>query len=213
MKIVAIIPIKSQSKRVKNKNFRIVEKKPLYKHLLDKLKKTDFNEIYIDSDSKEIEKYCNTMEYKFIKRLPKLAKDNANGNDLLNYHSSIINADIYFQLFVTAPLLSIKTINKCISILKKTKTKDSILTVNEIYSWFWFNGKPVNYKPKILPRSQDAEPIIQETTGLYGIKRKSLVQRKCRIGFRPIFHKIPSTESVDLDNLKDFDYLKKYLKK
>ena len=108
MKIVAIIPIKSQSKRVKNKNFRIVGKKPLYKHLLDKLKKTDFNEIYIDSDSKEIEKYCNTMEYKFIKRLPKLAKDNANGNDLLNYHSKIIKADIYFQLFVTAPAFKSK---------------------------------------------------------------------------------------------------------
>ena len=34
------------------------------------------------------------------------------------------------------------------------------------------NKKPINYKPKILPRSQDAKPIIQETTGLYGIKRR-----------------------------------------
>ena len=85
MKIVAIIPIKSTSKRVKGKNFRIVGKKPLYKHLLDKLKKTNFDEIYIDSDSVEIKRYCHRMGYKFIKRLPKLAKDNANGNDLLNY--------------------------------------------------------------------------------------------------------------------------------
>jgi len=93
------------------------------------------------------------------------------------------------------------------------KNYDSILTAQSIYSWFWFNGKPVNYKPKVLPRSQDANPIIQETTGLYGIKRKSLIKRKCRIGFKPIFYKIPSTESIDLDNLKDFDYLKKFLKK
>lgn len=213
MKVVAIIPIKKNSKRVKKKNFRIINSKKLYQYLLEKLRYCHFDEIYIDSDSSEIEKYSKKKGFKFIKRKSYLSKDNANGNDLLNYHSSIINADIYFQLFVTAPLLSIKTINKCISILKKAKTKDSILTVNEIYSWFWFNGKPINYKPKILPRSQDAEPIIQETTGLYGIKRKSLIQRKCRIGFKPIFHKIPSTESVDLDNLKDFDYLKKYLKK
>ena len=65
-----------------------------------------------------IKKYCNSKGYKFIDRLPSLSKDNANGNDLLNYHAKKINVDIYFQLFVTAPLLSIKTINKCIKTLK-----------------------------------------------------------------------------------------------
>ena len=37
-----------------------------------------------------------------------------------------------------------------------------------------FKKKPVNYNPKVLPRSQDAVPIIQESTGLYGIKSKTL---------------------------------------
>ena len=171
MKTVAIIPIKSVSRRVKGKNFKKVAGKPLYRYLLEKLHHCNFDEIYIDSDSSEIENYAKKYGFNFIKRKPYLARDNANGNDLLNYHSKIITADIYFQLFVTAPLLSVKTINKCISALKKSKKKDSILTVLKIYSWFWFNEKPINYKPKILPRSQDAKPIIQESTGLYGIKR------------------------------------------
>ena len=51
MKIVAIIPIKSKSKRVKNKNFKIINKKPLYHFLLSKLKRCNFDEIFIDSDS------------------------------------------------------------------------------------------------------------------------------------------------------------------
>ena len=213
MKTVAIIPIKSVSRRVKGKNFKKVAGKPLYRHLLDKLSKCNFDEIFIDSDSKEIENYCKKKNYSFIKRKPELSKDNANGNDLLNYHHKIITADIYFQLFVTAPLLSVKTINKCISALKKSKKKDSILTVLKIYSWFWFNEKPINYKPKILPRSQDAKPIIQESTGLYGIKKEALKKFKCRIGSKPIFYNIPQHESVDLDNLKDFEYLKRILKK
>ena len=71
----------------------------------------------------------------------------------------------------------------------------------------------LNYKPKVLPRSQDAKPIIQETTGLYGIKKKSLLKTKCRIGLRPIFYNIPHYESADLDNLKDLEYLKRVLKK
>ena len=92
MKIVAIIPIKSKSERVKNKNFKKVNGKPLYKFLLEKLKRCNFDEIYIDSDSKEIKKYCIKNNYKFIQRLPKLSKNDANGNDLLNYHSKIIQA-------------------------------------------------------------------------------------------------------------------------
>ena len=36
MKVVAIVPIKKISKRVKSKNFKKVWGKPLYKFLLDK---------------------------------------------------------------------------------------------------------------------------------------------------------------------------------
>lgn len=213
MKVVAIIPIKSKSKRVKRKNFRVVGGKPLYKHLLGKLKNTTFDEIYVDSDSAEIQRYCYKNGYNFIKRLPYLAKDNANGNDLLNYHKSIIKADIYFQLFITSPLLKVKTINQCIKFLKNNKKYDSILTTKSIYSWFWFKKKPVNYNPQILPRSQDAFPIVNETTGLYGIKRKALEKNKCRIGKKPFFFEVSDEECIDLDNNKDFKYFEFILKK
>ena len=148
-----------------------------------------------------------------MERLPHLAKDNANGNDLLNYHMRIIKADIYFQIFITAPLLKVKTINNCINIMKKSKRHDSILTSKSIYSWFWFKNKPVNYIPKTLPRSQDAMPIVCETTGLYGIKRNSLKNYKCRIGKTPLFYEVEDQEAIDLDNYKDFEYLEYYVRK
>lgn len=210
-KTVAIIPIKSVSKRVKGKNFKIIKGKPLYRHLLDKLEYTNFDEIFIDSDSLEIKEYCKKKKYNFISRLKKLSKDNANGNDLINFHSKIISADYYFQLFVTAPLLSVKSINSCISILKNRRNIDSILTTKKIYSWFWFKKKPINYNPKILPRSQDALPVIQETTGLYGIKKKILVRNKCRIGKKPFFYEVSDRESLDIDNVEDLNYLKKII--
>lgn len=211
MKTVAIIPIKSISKRIKSKNFKVIKRKKLYRFLLDKLKKCNFDEVYIDSDSKELEKYCKNNKFNFIKRLPHLALDSANGNDLLNYHAKVIDADYYFQLFITAPLLSVNTINKCIKILHDNKKIDSILTVKKIYSWFWFGNKPVNYNPKILPRSQDAKPIIQESTGLYGIKKAVLEKGKCRIGKKPYFYEIPAKEAIDLDTEEDFEILKRYI--
>ena len=212
MKIVAIIPIKRTSKRVKGKNFKKINGKPLYKFLLEKLKKTKFDEIYIDSDSRTIKNYCIKNNFLFIDRLNYLKKDTANGNDLLNYHRSIINADIYFQLFVTSPLLKTSTINKCIDLLKNSRSNDSILTSKNLYSFYWFKKKPINYKPKILPRSQDLNPITVETTGLYGIKRSALLKYKCRIGIKPIFFEVSDEESLDIDNSKDLQFLRYHVK-
>ena len=44
------------------------------------------------------------------------------------------------------------------------------MTVRSLYTWFWFNNRAINYDPRILPRSQDAKPVVVETTALYGIK-------------------------------------------
>ena len=114
LKVIAVIPIKSISRRIRRKNFRAVKSQPLYAHFLNKLKKCRFDDAFVDTDNKEIIKFCKKNKINFIKRLPKLASDNANGNDLLNFHSRIIDADIYFQIFITAPLLKISTINECI---------------------------------------------------------------------------------------------------
>ena len=105
MKCVAIIPIKKNSSRVKNKNFKRIGNKKLYQFFIDKIKKCGFDEIYVDSDSNEIKNYCKNRKVNFINRKNYLTKNNANGNDLLNYHQRIIKADFYFQLFITAPLL------------------------------------------------------------------------------------------------------------
>ena len=141
-----------------------------------------------------------------------MSKDSANGNDLLNYHLKLIDSDIYFQLFITAPLLKVSTINNCIKILKENKKYDSILTSKSIYSWFWFNKKPVNYRPDILPRSQDAKPIVQETTGLYGVRKRALKKYKCRIGKKPFFYEVSEKEVIDLDTKNDIEHLKKLMK-
>jgi CMP-N-acetylneuraminic acid synthetase len=212
MKIICVVPIKKNSKRVKGKNFRLINKKPLFTYLLDKLKYCNFDEIYLDSDSQVIKQYAIKNNYKFINRKTSLAKDKANGNDLLNHHSNLIESDLYFQLFVTAPLLKVKSINDCVKILKNTKKYDSIFTYTEEKSFYWFKNKPLNYKPVILPRSQDLVPIIRETTGLYGIKREALKRRKCRIGFKPFKYLVDKKESIDLDNHIDFLLLEKHLK-
>ena len=74
-KIVAIAPIKKKSERVANKNFRLINGKPLFCYLLEKLKKCNFDEIFVDSDSPTIKEYCKKNNLKFINRIPKLAEN------------------------------------------------------------------------------------------------------------------------------------------
>ena len=204
MKVVAIIPIKEMSKRVKSKNFRSFCGEPLYRYFMKKLIDSPFDEVFIDTDSTEISEYARGMGWKVIKRVPELAADSANGNDLLLYEAGVVDADIYFQLFITAPLLLPQTINEAYKIMTTEMEYDSLFTATEIYSWFWYNNKPVNYDPKVLPRSQDATPIIRETTGLYAIRRDALLKNKCRIGENPYMLYVGEMEAMDIDTEQDF---------
>ena len=212
-KTVAIIPIKSKSERIPGKNLKKINGVPFYQFLLKKLNKCNFDEVYIDTDSKQVKEFAKKNNFYVINRLKRLSTKNANGNDLLNYHFKLIKADYYFQLFVTSPLLSVKSINKCIRKLMTNKKIDSIFTTKSVYTWFWFKKKPVNYNPKVLPRSQDSIPVIYETTGLYGIKREALKKYKSRIGKNPFFFEVDDHEALDIDNKKDLSYFKYILRK
>ena len=100
MKVVSIIPIKQKSERVKGKNFKTISKLPLYAYFLNKLDRSNFDEIYIDTDSDEIKEYAKQKNFFVIDRLPELASNESNGNDLLNYHAKIITSDLLYRPYL-----------------------------------------------------------------------------------------------------------------
>lgn len=209
MKVNAFIPIKKYSERIPNKNFLKYKEEKLFTHIIrHTLEANCFDNIYIDTDSDEIKRYAQDVGCKIIHRLSNLASNNANGNDLLNYWVSLddCNCDFYFQLFATAPNLSPETIVSCVDTLNNFKhSHDSIFTVQRHYGFFWYKDNPISYRPDLLPRTQDLNPIIQETTGLYGITRESLLKYRSRIGARPYFFEIDSKECLDIDWVEDLN--------
>ena len=48
------------------------------------------------------------------------------------------------------------------------------------------------------------EPLIEETTGLYGISKESLKKYKCRIGRKPYMHIVNKFEAIDINTEQDF---------
>lgn len=214
MSVCATIPIKSNSTRVKNKNFQLLGDKPLYQYIIDHCIQAEcFDDIYVDTDSPEINSYCVENQIICIKRKPELTLDTANGNDVFHYDIDFVGSyDFYFQLYATAPFLKPKTINACVDKLTHTTKYDSILTATEEYGWHWFQDQPVNYQPNILPRSQDALPVIKETTGLYGISKRAYERYRCRVGATPYFYIIKDRkECIDLDTQVDFDVANEFI--
>lgn len=206
MKTACFIPIKANSERVPGKNLRILNGKKLYEYICEHVKIAGvFDDVYIDTNSAEIMEYAGTMGFHVIERKPELALNTANGNDLLVYHYNIYpDYDYYFQLFATAPYMQPDTIRICCDKLTTSGEFDSCFTAVENHSFYWFAGTPINYRPGILPRSQDMMPVIEETTGLYGISRESLGKYRCRIGRKPYIHYVNKFEAVDINTEIDF---------
>lgn len=214
MKIACFIPIKARSERVAQKNFRIVGSKPLFQYIIDKaIASNSFDDVFVDTDSPVVAEYAKAQGAKHIPRLPELAANNANGNDLLNYHASLTDHELLFQLFATAPMLRVETIRKAVDFLSTTAQHDSITTVNLLRGMYWYKGHPVTYIPNLLPRSQDLEPLIEETTALYGITRASNLKYRCRIGATPYFLEVSKEEAIDLNTEEDFILLDRILLK
>ena len=71
MKIVAMVPARSGSKRIKNKNLRLINGKPLIEFVLNTLGKLDiFDDIYINSEDEIYKGLADKHSFKYYKRLP-----------------------------------------------------------------------------------------------------------------------------------------------
>ena len=205
MKTACFIPIKSNSERVPGKNFRLLNGKKLYEYIIEHVIEANcFDDIYVDTNSEEIKEYVRGKNLNVIERVEALAQNTANGNDLLVYHfQQYPQYDFYFQLFATAPYLQPSSIKECCEALIASEEYDSCFTALKNNSFYWLNNMPINYRPGILPRSQDMVPVIEETTGMYGITKGSLEKYQCRIGRKPYIHYVNKFEAVDINTEED----------
>ncbi|GHU66207.1 pseudaminic acid cytidylyltransferase [Clostridia bacterium] len=206
MKTACFIPIKANSERIQGKNFRVFNGKKLYEWITQHvLESKVFDDVYIDTNSQEIIDYAVKLGVNVIERKKELTQSTANGNDLLWHHYSLHpEYDYYFQLFATAPFLQPETISACYSALVSSAIYDSCFTATINHGFYWLNGNPINYRPEVLPRSQDMLPMIEESTGLYGIKKIALERLRCRIGVNPLIFQISKFEAVDINTEEDF---------
>ena len=65
-------------------------------------------------------------------------------------------------------------------------------------------GKPFNYTLDNIPRTQDLQPIYEETSGFYIYTHDVMTELHRRIGENPFIVEIGEIESIDIDEAEDF---------
>lgn len=211
-KIIALLPLKENSERIKNKNFKIFCGKPLFHWMLSTLIAIDeIDEIIINTDAPEkIMGYEISQNPKvFVRnRLKELCGDDVSMNKIINDDIKNIDADIYLMTHATNPLLKSKTIIGAINeyINNEMYGYDSLFSVNKFQSRFYdINCLPINHDPNILMQTQSLPPIFEENSNLYIFNADSFMKNSARIGISPKMYEISKIESVDIDN--DVDWI------
>ena len=208
MKIVAFMPIKMNNERLPGKNTRLLNGKPLLQYSLDTLLSLEcLDSINVFCSNPEIIKYIPNG-VSFIQREVSLDLPTSNFNQIFSSFEKIIDADIYVLAHATAPYITRKTVCECINAVVSGEY-DSSFTATKIQTFLWENGVPLNFNPNNLPRTQDLNPIYQETSGVYVFKKSVFDNLHRRIGMKPFIKEVSFKEAIDIDTYADFSLAQK----
>lgn len=208
-RIAAFVPMRHSSERVKGKNYRPLGGRPLFHHIVGTLLACPLiDEVAIDTDSDLIAEdvAASFPEVRVIPRPEHLLGGDVPMNDVLLHDVTQVEADYYVQTHSTNPLLRTETVTTALeSFLDQRDTHDSLFTVTPLQTRLWWpDGTAVNHDPKVLLRTQDLPPIMEENSCLYVFDRQTLEQRGNRIGERPLLYSLEPEEAWDIDEEIDW---------
>ena len=224
------LPIRQNSKRIKNKSFKRINK---FKYGLTEIKINQFKKIkkyftngsknyelefVVSSDSRKIENYVKKFNWiKFHKRTKKLSTDNSL-DKLIQKIPEICSGNIILWTHVTSPLFRHWDYIDFIKKFLKNKKNKSAFTGTPINSFIFNNSKKKwishqRRKNRMWPRTQDLDKIFEVNSAAF-IAYKSVYKRyKDRLDSKPLPIVIDKKKSLDIDNKKDFTLFKNILKK
>ena len=224
-RILGIIPARSGSKGLKNKNIKIFAGKPLIYWTIKEAKKVkNINKLIVSTDSRKIatiaQKY--NVEVPFLR--PKdISKDHSSSFELVRhavnyYKKKKIFFDYLVLLEPTSPLRTSKDINYCIKFIKKNKIK-SLVSVCKVKSQHPANllkirkNRKLNLtKNKFIPRRQMLENFFYPEGSIY-ISKINLIMRT-----RTFYNKetgivtFPDWKSFEIDDINDFKFVENLFK-
>ncbi len=208
-RVVAIVPMRHDSERVTGKNYRPLAGRPLFHHIVEALMACPrISEVIIDTDSDLIAADAREAfsAVRIIMRPEDIRGGDVPMNVVLRHDVSQVPADLYVQTHSTNPLLRTETITRAIDTYRAgIPEHDSLFTVTPLQTRLYTaDGQAVNHDPKVLLRTQDLPPLMEENSCLYVFTPETMRQSGRRIGERPLLFPIPPEEAWDIDEEIDW---------
>lgn len=203
MKTVAFVPIRLNSQRVAGKNLRLLAGEPLLCHILHTLAATEgIDEVYVFCSDESIRELL-PEGVRFLRRDARLDRDATLGQEIYDAFTAAVEADIYILAHATAPFIRPATIASALDRVRSGEF-DSAFSAERIRTFAWFEGRPLNYSPEHIPRTQDIEPVLIETSAFFIFPRELWTVHRRRIGLRPYAAVVDRLEGLDIDYEEDF---------
>ena len=210
MKVVAFVPIRLNSKRVVGKNLKMLGRKPLMQYILETLVKVEnIDEVYVYCSSEDVIPYL-PQGVKFLKRSTTLDSDETLGKEIYEAFVKEVDADVYMLAHTTSPFIKGTTIANAITEVTEGG-HDSSFSAQKIQTFTWYQGKPLNYDLKEIPRTQTIEPVYVETSAFYIFRKEIWTIEHQRIGSNPYIAIVKAIEGIDIDNPEDFEFAEQVL--
>jgi len=210
--ISIFMPLRLNSKRIKNKNIIKIFNRPLFCWSLSTLDKLDLP-VYVYTSDCEIFKKCldfKTKNINFLHRPEKLDGDNILGIAIYREFANTIDTDVYLLAHCTSPFVKMSTYKRLIEGVVNLGY-DCSCTVDKKQTFSWYDKKQLNF---ILPRTktQNIKPVYIETSAAY-CYNKQVIQTCDRTNDNLLFIETKGLESLDIDtpeDLKIIEDIKKY---
>ena len=210
----AITFIRTDSKRLPNKSVKLLGDTPLYNHTLRVMNGLDQLDdvIVYASDESIVSDVDKDIDFTFLKRDTKFDKDSATFNTIMDTAINEIDSEYVLYFCVTSPFIKKETVSDMIDKVLSGEY-DSSFPVMEVKNCCWYDNKPLNYNPHKVPLTQNLQPVLQETSGLYIFKKNLYKKYKRRIGYKPYLKVVSEIEGHDIDYPIDFTLAEYYLEK
>lgn len=225
---IAIIPARSGSKRIKNKNIKIFHGKPIILWTLKNLKKSKlFKKIILTTDSKKYLEFLKNKGFDEIIIRPKsLSNDYATTQDVIKHSINVLDKNKFFFenvccVYPCNPFFTKKDLTAGLNNIKKNNTLFSFPVTQYSHpiqrAFIFRKNKKMKIREKKfeLARTQDLRETFHDIGQFYWGKKKLWLSKK-RIHSNSIGIKTPIWRSIDIDNLGDWkraELIFKYFKR
>lgn len=209
-KIICLIPARSGSTRIKDKNIIKIKNKPMIHYALDSANKSKLiKKIFISSNSKKIMNSIKKFKQKKIEIIGRSKRSETNyakTEILLNEFCKKYKSDIIILLQITNIFITSKILDKAIKKFLSSKA-DTLISVINFANFIWKKNKkiirPYNYNPLNRPRTQKFNNFVMENGSFYIFRRNKYLKYKNRIHGKVTFFEMPKKSFFDIDTKED----------